>query len=325
MSRTVPVQCVALEARRLFSGLPFDLPGVIDPGQFENFNGVKIDASQFPDRPVTVQVTSTGPVVALPMLRNGVVTGSGTPGADQVTVGTRVGVDPASNLPGIVFLDGVEAPDAGVQILGNVRDGVAGYGEVAASLQTALAALQSTRASLAAMGLDTAALDQQIASFGEAVGDLLQTLNQTLTASFVRVTVAGHYDAYFLASKVTDVRFDALGGNDVVTSALATGRAVRLDGGAGNDVVTANGRATLLGGAGNDRLVARDASWLDGGEGNDTLVGSGRADTLIGGGGDDVLDTGTTTAGVRDVVNGGAGRDRMIRGAWAQMTSVEIR
>jgi Ca2+-binding RTX toxin-like protein len=326
MSRTCSTQFVALESRRLLSGLPIDIPGFIDPTEIENFNGVKIDASQFPARPVTVQVTSTGPVVALPMLRSGIVTGSGTAGADQVTISTRVGVDRASTLPGIVFFEGVEATDPGVQIFGSVAEAVGAFAEIGNSLNAALAGLQSTRASLAAMGLPTEMLDQQIAEFGATIQNVLQTLDQTLTSSFVRVKLAGQYDAYFLASKVTDVQFDAQGGNDEVLSTATTRQRLRIEGGAGNDVLNAAGRATLFGGTGNDRLVAGAASWLEGNAGNDTLLGSAQVDSLFGGEGDDVLDAGNTGVIARDIMDGGTGRDRMLRAlSGARITSIEFR
>jgi Ca2+-binding RTX toxin-like protein len=326
MSRSRPTQFIALESRRLLSGLPIDIPGLVDPSDIDNFNGVRIDASQFPAQPVTVQVTSTGPVVALPMLRGGVVTGSGTAGADQLTISTRVGVDRTSTLPGIVFFDGAEATDPGVQIFGSVAEAVAAFSEVGDSLNSALAGLQSTRDSLAAMGLPTDALDQQIAEFRATIQGVLQTLDQTLTSSFVRVTLAGQYDAYFLSSKVTDVQVAALAGNDVVNSTTTGRQRLVIDGGAGNDVLTASGRATLRGGTGNDRLVAGAASWMEGNAGNDTLIGSVQVDSLFGGEGDDVLDAGSTNSIMRDIMDGGTGRDRMIRGGLgARITSVELR
>lgn len=326
MSRERSPQLLSLESRRLLSGLPIDLPGFIDPSDIENFNGVRIDASQFPSQPVTVQVTSTGPIVPLPMLRGGVVTGSGTANADQLTVSTRVGVDRASTLPGIVFFDGVEATDPGVQIFGSVAEAVGAFAEVGESLNAALAGLQSTRDSLAAMGLPTVALDQQIAEFRATIDGVLQALDQTLTSSFVRVTLAGQYDAYFLSSKVTDVRVAALGGNDVVTSTTTGRQRLSIDGGSGNDVLNAAGRATLLGGTGNDRLVAGAASWLEGNAGNDTLIGSTQVDSLFGGDGDDVLDAGSASPIARDIMDGGVGRDRMLRvGAGTRVTSIELR
>ena len=92
----------SLEPRRLFSA-SIDIAPAINPGDITVFDGVRIDASQFPARPVTVQVTNNGPVVNLPMLINGVVTGTASSGPDTLDVSNRLGADPASNLPGIVF------------------------------------------------------------------------------------------------------------------------------------------------------------------------------------------------------------------------------
>lgn len=64
----------------------------------------------------------------------------------------------------------------------------------------------------------------------------------------------------------------------------------RLYGGAGSD--------TLLGGSGNDRLYGQT--------GNDSLLGDTGRDLLSGGDGDDVL---TDADGLRDTLQGGAGRD----------------
>lgn len=292
----------SLESRRLFSMSFPELPPGIEPGELENFNGVSIDASKFPDRPVTVQVTSQGEIVALPILKDGVVTATATTGPDSVLVQSRIGVDATSTLPGIVFFDGVEAGATGVQIFGSVAEAVASFDSITESLNTAVSSLESTRDLLASMGLDTTALDEQLASIGQQFAEVLSALNQTLTTPFVRVTVAGQYDAYFSAAEVTDVSINTGGGDDVVTSTLSKAGRLTIAGGDGNDTITSAGSARLLGGAGNDRLVAGAASWLDGGLGNDVLVGSPDTDTLIGGGGKDTLDTSRNRRGVFDIV-----------------------
>lgn len=311
----------SLEPRRLFS---VDLPGVINPGDIENFNGVKIDASGFPTSAVTVQVTSTGPIVALPILRDGIVTGTATSGADTVRIESRIGVDPASTLPGIVFFDGTENPESGVQIFGSVSEAVDSFDEISDSLNTALNSLRSTRDILAAMGLNTAELDAQITEAETLFSQINQTLAATLTSPFVRVTVAGQYDAYFLGSEVTDVQIDSLGGNDNILSRLTTPHRLQLSGGTGNDIIRAAGPASIFGGAGNDRLFASAASWLDGGDGNDVLTGSSGSDTLMGGAGDDVLDTRSSSATGLDLVDGGAGRDRMIGRNFSTFRLIEL-
>lgn len=300
----------SLEPRRLFS---IDLPGLIDPGSLENFDGVRIDASRFPASPVTVQVTARGPVVPLPVLRDGVVTASGTASADSIRVENRVGVDPSSDLPGIVFFDGLESGTAGVQIFGNIASAVSSFDTINASLDAALASLIATRDSLAAANLPTAELDASIAELSGQVGSVKSALDRNLDTPFVRVTLRGVYDAYFLASEVGSVRVDAGQGNDTVVAPLISTAALRINGGAGNDSLSASGRATLIGGIGNDRLVAGDASWLEGNAGNDILIGSPGKDTLIGGAGDDsfFLPEGARAVPA-EVMDMTPGRDRLI-------------
>ena len=292
----------SLESRRLFSVSFPELPPGIDPGDIQNFNGVKIDASLFPQSPVTVQVTSQGEIVALPILKDGVITATATNGPDSVTVQSRAGVDPDSILPGIIFFDGVESGTQGVQIFGSVAEAVASFDSITESLNTAVTSLESTRDLLASMGQDTTAIDEQISSIGQKFDDVLAALDLALTTSFVRVTVAGQYDAYFSADKVTSVNVDSLGGDDIITSTVTGAGRLTIAGGAGNDTISSAGSARLLGGAGNDRLVAGAASLLDGGIGDDVLVGSPDTDTLIGGGGKDTLDTSRNRRGVYDVV-----------------------
>lgn len=300
----------SLEPRRLFSASFPELPAGINPGDLENFNGVLIDASGFPESPVTVQVTAEGEVVALPILRDGVVTGTATTGADSVLVQSRTGVDATSTLPGIVFFGGVESGASGVQIFGSVAEAVASFDSITESLDAALTSLQNTRSILASMGVDTSALDAQLAEIAQQFADVLEALNQTLATPFVRVTVAGQYDAYFSADQVTDVSIDTGGGDDLVTSTLAKSGRLTISDGAGNDTITSVGSARLLGGAGNDRLVASAASVLDGGLGDDVLVGSPDSDTLVGGGGNDTYVTGNNRAGVMDIVRRSFAVDR---------------
>lgn len=315
----------SLEPRRLMSGnLPFDLPGVIDPGDIENFNGVRIDASAFPNSAVTVQVTSRGQKIALPMLRDGVVTAVGSTNADNIRIENRNGIDPTSTLPGIVFFDGVESGDSGVQIFGSVAEAVSGIGSINASLDAALEGLRSTRDSLAAMGIPTAALDAQLAEMTAQFDAVRQQLGASLTTPFVRVTAAGLYDAYFLASEVTRVDVDAGNGNDTVTSNMTSNALMQISGGAGNDSIFSRGSATLNGDAGNDRLTAGAASRLSGGVGNDILVGSAGVDTLIGGAGDDVLDNRGNIGAARDLLDGGAGRDRAMMKIFAVSKEIEL-
>ena len=86
----------------------------------------------------------------------------------------------------------------------------------------------------------------------------------------------------------------------------------------GNDVIHGRGGNDLLvGGAGNDRIYGGPGQdLLVGGAGSDLLNGGGGRDTLLGSGGADTL---YARDGVRDVVNGGFGRDR------ARVDRVDVR
>ena len=192
-----------LENRRLLSGNPFEPPAVVNPGDIEVFNGVRIDASLFPASPVTVEVTNLGPRIALPQLRNGVVTGVMPINGQNPVMEIRNGVDGTSTLPGIVFMDGLEDGTAGVQIYGSVADAVSGFDPIKASLDSALVSLRNTREILAQIGADTAAFDARIAELNVQFGAVKASLDRVLTSTFTRVTVPGVYDAYFLRAEVT--------------------------------------------------------------------------------------------------------------------------
>ncbi|RDI60135.1 calcium-binding protein [Microvirga subterranea] len=86
----------------------------------------------------------------------------------------------------------------------------------------------------------------------------------------------------------------------------------KLSGDAGDDYLSGDeGNDRLIGGAGRDQLYGgSDNDRLDGGEGHDRLDGGGGSDNLVGGNGNDYL-TGGNDA-VRDVLSGGAGRDRVV-------------
>ncbi len=92
----------------------------------------------------------------------------------------------------------------------------------------------------------------------------------------------------------------------------------------GNDVIHGRGGNDLLvGGAGNDRIYGGPGQdLLVGGAGSDLLNGGGGQDTLLGSGGADTL---YARDGVRDVVNGGLGRDRARVDRADRLKSVERR
>jgi Ca2+-binding RTX toxin-like protein len=104
----------------------------------------------------------------------------------------------------------------------------------------------------------------------------------------------------------TDLRYDALGGNDTVT---ATEEKTRVSGGAGNDrLFTAFGVGTvfLFGEDGDDQLSGAGGNdVLVGGIGNDQFNGNDGNDQLFGGSDGDFASGG---AGA-DLINGGAGQD----------------
>jgi Ca2+-binding RTX toxin-like protein len=98
-------------------------------------------------------------------------------------------------------------------------------------------------------------------------------------------------------------------GNDSITGGSGGDY---LDGGDGDDRITGDsGNDTILGGSGNDYLEGESGNdSVDGGMGNDTLEGGSGADVLLGGDGDDLF-LGWGSVFVDDVLNGGAGWDRI--------------
>jgi hypothetical protein len=83
---------------------------------------------------------------------------------------------------------------------------------------------------------------------------------------------------------------------------VGTRRGEYLAGGGHDDTIEGlGGNDTLLGGAGDDRI--------DGGRGNDVVTGGSGADRLNGGAGSDTI---YAADGERDVVDCGAGRDRVV-------------
>jgi Ca2+-binding RTX toxin-like protein len=95
---------------------------------------------------------------------------------------------------------------------------------------------------------------------------------------------------------------------------VGTARADYLAGGGYDDVINGlAGNDTLLGGAGYDHIV--------GGRGNDVISGGSGADVIDGGPGSDTI---KVADGERDVVNCGAGRDRVVADPFDKVSNCEV-
>lgn len=138
-------------------------------------------------------------------------------------------------------------------------------------------------------------------------------------------TLAGSSGADVLDGGMADDKLAGGGGNDRLSGGLGNDS---LDGGEGNDALDGGaGNDLLQGGDGHDQLSGGDGSdTLEGGAGNDQLAGGGGSNTLSGGAGNDVLsanygaewllggdgnDLLNGSGGAGDVLDGGAGRDRV--------------
>ncbi len=95
-----------------------------------------------------------------------------------------------------------------------------------------------------------------------------------------------------------------------LTLLLGTAGDDRLEGTPGNDTIAAGAGSDAVSGlAGSDRLAGDEGDdVLRGGTGNDTIVGGSGSDTIVGGSGSDTIQA---ADGERDIVNCGAGRDRV--------------
>jgi hypothetical protein len=131
-----------------------------------------------------------------------------------------------------------------------------------------------------------------VAVAGTAGADLI-TITQS--GATINVRLNGVTTSY---AGQSDVRVDALGGNDRVIASSALTIPVALYGGDGFDRLTGGpGHDLLDGGAGGD--------FLDGGQGNDRIYGLEGDDQIFGGLGDDMIYAGRGN----DLVNGDAGND----------------
>ncbi len=127
-------------------------------------------------------------------------------------------------------------------------------------------------------------------------------------ATFINVVEAKVNGAanYYSLAAITQIKIDALGGDDRITidpalDSLAYPASV--SGGAGNDRITAgSGADTIDAGDGNDKVYANGgADLITGGSGNDTVYGGDGNDTILGGNGNDRL----VGEGGNDVFDGG--------------------
>ena len=157
----------------------------------------------------------------------------------------------------------------------------------------------------------------------------------------------GTFEKTFEASKVREIVFRGLAGNDQFTN--ATSLPCRAYGNNGHDTLTGgNGQDSLDGGPGNDVIHGQAGNDFLRGEtghddligygGNDTLRGEGGHDSLSGGDGDDVVWGGTgddlASGDIgSDEIHGGSGKDTLqggdgydsIRGGSGHDTVREIR
>ncbi len=114
----------------------------------------------------------------------------------------------------------------------------------------------------------------------------------------VTITLTGVANQTFATSSVSEVRFEAGGGNDFFQNFTSipsnvTGGAGNdsIFGGRGDDIITGgNGNDVIFGGGGNDTLSGNaDGDEIDGGPGDDIIFGGAGADEIRGEIGDDML------------------------------------
>jgi Ca2+-binding RTX toxin-like protein len=155
----------------------------------------------------------------------------------------------------------------------------------------------------------------------------------------VRCSILGTQGADVLHGTVGRDVICGLGGDDRIVSGRGNDRVYGGPGGdiaqagGGNDLVYGEGgRDRLFGQSGNDQLYGGEGSdRLFGGLGNDVLAGGSLGDVLIGGvGADRLLGGGNNDIifardGRRDWVNGGPGRDLVVRDRFDLLLAVEFR
>jgi hypothetical protein len=137
----------------------------------------------------------------------------------------------------------------------------------------------------------------------------------------VHCTIIGTQGADLLRGTPRRDVICGLGGNDWI---LAAGGNDVVYGGGGRDrLYGESGNDQLFGGAGADRLLGglgRDV--LSGGSLGDVLIGGSGADRLLGGGNNDII---FARDGHRDWVNGGPGRDLVVRDRVDVLLAIEFK
>jgi hypothetical protein len=118
---------------------------------------------------------------------------------------------------------------------------------------------------------------------------------------------------YVVCPAPNGVRLELGDGNDWSTVSNGVAHPVTMFGGPGDDRLEGNEQVNALYGEdGNDVVRGYNGDDLvDGGEGSDELDGYGGSDRLSGGGGDDLLHPDGYETAAADVVDGGAGVDRI--------------
>jgi len=118
-----------------------------------------------------------------------------------------------------------------------------------------------------------------------------------------------------LSGTQTAVTYLGGAGNDTLDATAAT-KKLTLKGGVGNDHV--------IGGAGADLLFGDDGTdTLEGRDGVDQMTGGNGNDTMLGGNGNDSFVEGTIASGA-DVMDGGAGIDKVTYAARTQPVSITL-
>jgi Ca2+-binding RTX toxin-like protein len=155
-------------------------------------------------------------------------------------------------------------------------------------------------------------LNGQPVSGAPGEGDTLNGDFEIILAGSGNDRIVGTNAAEKIFGRAGNDTIDARGGDD------------RIDGGDGNDTINGGaGNDTLRGENGNDRLDGGNGNdSLIGGEGNDVLIGRAGIDRLLGQSGNDTLIADDL---VRDILDGGLGKDRFRADAIDNLLRLETR